>query len=72
MELLFYPKLSTCSRRAITRRTRQTHKGPQPYTYRPRGTLLVRLARENGMTVGQVWAQLDQEREYLLANDVVP
>jgi hypothetical protein len=66
MELLFYPKLGTRSRRALTRRIRQSHKGPRPCTYRPKGTLLVRLARESGMTVEQVWAQLDKEREYLL------
>lgn len=66
MKLIFYPKLSTCSRRALVRRTRQTHKGPQPCVYRPKGHLLTRLARENGMTVEQVWAQLHKEREYLL------
>jgi len=66
MELLFYPKLGTRSRRALTRRFRQTHRGQQPHTYRPKGTLLTRLARESGMTVEQVWAQLGKEREYLL------
>lgn len=66
MELLFYPKLGTRSRRALTRRFRQTHRGQQPHTYRPKGTLLTRLAHESGMTVEQVWAQLGKEREYLL------
>ena|GEM_PF-992365 len=66
MELLFYPKLGTRSRRALTRRFRQTHRGQQRHTYRPKGTLLTRLARESGMTVEQVWAQLGKEREYLL------
>ena len=60
MELLFYPKLGTFSRRALLRRTRQ------PNTYIPRRTLLVRLSRETGMTMGQVWAQLEKEREFLL------
>ena len=72
MELIFYPQLGTRSKRALLRRTRQTHKGPQPHTYRPKGTLLVRLARESGMTVGQVWTQLDKEREYLLNQDALP
>jgi hypothetical protein len=69
MELLFYPKLGTRSRRALTRRFRQTHRGQQPHTYRPKGTLLTRLARESGMTVEQVWAQLGKEREYLLKQE---
>jgi hypothetical protein len=66
MELLFYPKPGTRSRRALTRRFRQTHRGQQPHTYRPKGTLLTRLAHESGMTVEQVWAQLGKEWEYLL------
>ncbi len=66
MELLFYPTLGTRSKRALTRRTRQTHRGSQPHTYRPKGTLLNRLARESGMTIDQVYAQLQKERAYLL------
>ena len=66
MELLFWPKLGTRSRRALTRRTRQTHRGLKPHSYSPKGTLLQRLARENGMTVEQVYAQLQKERAYLL------
>ena len=66
MELLFYPKLGTVSRRALTRRTRQNQ------TYTPRKPLLVRLSSKSGMTMGQVWAQLEMEREYLLAQDSLP
>jgi hypothetical protein len=72
MELLFYPKLGTRSRRALTRRTRQSHRGPQPHNYSPKGTLLARLARETGMTIEQVYSQLQKEREYLLTHDAVP
>lgn len=72
MELLFYPKLGTRSRRALTRRFRQTHRGQQLHTYRPKGTLLTRLAREFGMDVSQVAAQLSKEREYLLNQDALP
>ena len=66
MKLLFYPKLGTVSRRALTRRTRQNQ------TYTPRKPLLVRLSRKSGMTMGQVWAQLEKEREYLLSQDSLP
>jgi hypothetical protein len=60
MELLLYPKLGTFSRRVLLRRTRQ------PNAYTPRRHLLTRLSKETGMTMGQVWEQLEREREYLL------
>ena len=66
MELIFYPQLGTRSKRALMRRTRQTHKGPQPHTYSPKGNLLARLAREKGMTISEVYDQLQKERAYLL------
>jgi hypothetical protein len=72
MELLFYPKLGTRSKRALTRRTSRSYKGVQPHTYRPRGHLLERLARESGMTINQVHSQLQKEREYLLSQDNLP
>jgi hypothetical protein len=72
MELLFYPKLGTRSRRALVRRTRRNHRGSQPHNYSPKGTLLQRLARETGMTIEQVYSQLQKERTYLLTHDVVP
>lgn len=65
MKLLFYPKLQTCSRRALLRRTK-------PNVYTPRIHLLKRLARQTGMTMGQVWAQLEAEREHLLNRDALP
>ena len=64
MNLTFYPKLGTRSKKALTRKTGRWGK---PYIYRPRGLLLERLARETGMTVYQVRSQLEKEREYLIA-----
>lgn len=63
MDLKAYYRLSTRSRRAITRK--KTHFG-RDYQYSPRGTLLNRLSRELGMTREQVYSQLMQERAYLL------
>lgn len=63
MELIIYPRLSTRSRRAISR-----NKGRygRPYQYRPRITLIDRLAEELGWTYEQVIDQIYAEREYLL------
>lgn len=63
MELLLYQKLSTCSRRAIRRKS-----GPygRKYEYRPKGNLLRRLANETGQSPEWVYDQLIKERKYLL------
>jgi hypothetical protein len=66
MSLTLYPRLSTRSKKALTRKT--GHWG-KPYNYRPRGILLQRLARETGLTIKQVWTQLEKEREYLIAQN---
>jgi hypothetical protein len=63
MNLTLYPKLGTRSKKALTRKF--SHWG-KPYIYTPRGTLLLRLSRETGMTINQVRSQLEKEREYLL------
>jgi hypothetical protein len=63
MNLTLYPKLSTRSKKALTRKNGRWGK---PYIYRPRGRLLERLVRETGMTIYQVRSQLEQEREYLI------
>jgi len=63
MDLTLYPRLSTRSKKALTRKNSYWGK---PYVYRPRGNLLERLARETGTTVNQVRSQLEKEREYLL------
>lgn len=62
-QLRLYFQLSTCSRRAIQK---ETSRFGNRYIYNPRGTLLSRLARENGMTSEEVYRQLLQEREILL------
>jgi len=64
MNLTLYQKLSTRSKKALVKK-----KGcwGKPYIYRPRGTLLLRLSRETGLTIDQVRSQLEREREYLIA-----
>lgn len=62
-ELILYPQLSTRSRRAILK-TKKSFG--HPYRYQPRGDLLERLARTNGMTKDQVYMQLLEERQTLL------
>ncbi len=69
MDLIFYPQLGTRSRRALLRTNRRGFKKANEHVYRPKGTLLVRLARESGMTIDQVHAQLQRERAYLLQHD---
>lgn len=50
-----WAQLGTHSRRAIKRnKTRWGH----PYTYRPRGNLLARLAAANNLTKEEVYRQL--------------
>ncbi len=58
-----YPKLCTCSKRAMNRSTKRYGK---PYYYRPRGTLLQRLSEETGLSVEQCYVQLQKERDFLL------
>ncbi|MBD2090376.1 hypothetical protein H6F67_10970 [Microcoleus sp. FACHB-1515] len=62
-ELRLWPLLGTCSRRAILRRTK---KFGHPYTYKPRGDLIIRLSRQTGLTYAEVFSQLLREREELL------
>jgi len=64
MNLTLYPRLSTRSKKALLRKNSYWGKS---YVYKPRGHLLERLARETGMTIYQVQSQLEQEREYLIA-----
>ncbi len=63
MQLELFPRLSTRSRRAILRTKK---KYGRPYTYRPRGDLLERLAQETRKTREAVYRQLLAEREFLL------
>ena len=63
LNLVLYPRLGTCSRRAIQRKT--TRWG-RPYQYRPRITLLDRLAYETGWSREDVRDRLMRERAILL------
>lgn len=61
-----WSQLCTCSRRAIRRRTKRFG---QPYHYRPRGTLLARLAQENDITLEQAYRELMELRASLVELD---
>lgn len=63
MALRLYYQLSTRSRRAIKRLKKRTG---YPYTYNPKGNLLERLARDNGMSIDEARHQLMREREELI------
>lgn len=63
MELLLYHRLSTRSKRALLK---PKGRYGNPYFYQPRGTLLLRLGQETGMSVSEVANQLRKERRYLL------
>ncbi|WP_445173786.1 hypothetical protein [Microcoleus sp.] len=63
MNLTLYPRLNTRSKKALTRKN---GRWGNPYFYRPRGSLLERLAKETGMSVSQVRSQLEKERKYLI------
>lgn len=66
MELFLYYQLGTKSKRCMKRLKR---RGGHPYRYNPKGTLLERLARDNGMSIEVVRNRLLQEREELLRHD---
>lgn len=61
-----WTQLGTNSRRALSRRNKRFG---HPYVYRPRGNLLLRLARENGTTVEAIYQQLMQLRAELLRSN---
>lgn len=63
MNIILYPLLSTCSKRALLRSKKRYGN---PYRYSPRGTLLQRLSTETGMSMTEVYNQLMKERDYLI------
>ncbi len=63
MNLTLYSRLSTRSKKALTRKN---GRWGNPYFYRPRGRLLERLAKETNLTIDQVRSQLEKERQYLI------
>jgi len=60
-----WSQLGTCSRRAISRRRKQFG---HPYVYRPRGSLLARLAAENHISIEEAYRQLMELRQKILAD----
>jgi len=69
MQLIAFNRMSTRSRRAMARRYKNRYVKPTQsriYLYRPRITLLTRLASELGLTISKVTAQIQKERRYLL------
>lgn len=61
--LKLYFQLSTRSKRAIRRKNGRFGR---PYTYRPRGNLIARLARQNHLSPSEVARILSEERQELL------
>lgn len=61
--IFLYPQLGTTSKRALLRIRGNFGR---PYTYRPRGNLLQRLARDNGLSIEATYRQLFEERRQLL------
>lgn len=67
MQLICYPRLSTCSKRAIIRRkARRGRNRGKTYHYRPRRMLIDRLQAELNMSQSAVLRQIAQERLFLL------
>ena len=62
-DFLLYPKLSTCSKRAIRRAKR---RNGMPYNYVPHGNLIRRLSRETGLSIDDVYSRLIEERAEIL------
>lgn len=60
-----WSQLSTRSQRALVRQRRQFG---HPYTYRPRGNLLARLAAENSISIEEAYRQLMDLRKERIAN----
>ena len=67
MVTIAYARMSTRSRRAMVRVTTRYGK---PYQYRPRITLVKRLATELNMSLEDVLDQIEKERKYLLSRRI--
>jgi hypothetical protein len=63
MELKVYPLLSTCSKRAFVKETKQFGR---PYRYEPRQRLVQRLMSDLNMSESDVLKQIRKERAWLL------
>jgi hypothetical protein len=67
MDIIIYPLLGTCSRRAMVR---EKCRFGRPYVYRPRGNLLDRLSAETGMTKNAVLRQIARDRQHLIGKQL--
>ncbi|NJL55713.1 hypothetical protein HC928_11280 [bacterium] len=73
-QLICYPRMSTCSRRAMLKRYSNPliHPPGTLHRYNPRGKLLLRLQRQLRAELGiqwsidRIWRQIKDERRYLL------
>lgn len=65
MKLKIYPLLSTRSKRAFVRETKQYGR---PVRYEPRQELIHRLMRELNMSESEVLRQIREERAWILKN----
>lgn len=63
MELILYPLLCKCSKRAIKRKAKRFG---HPYRYIPKRSLIDRLSSQLGMSESQIREQLAEERKFLL------
>jgi hypothetical protein len=66
MELICYQLLSTGSRKALLKQSKQGYRKSH---YSAEGTSLQRLAKKLGWTIDQVAEQLDKERKYLISQE---
>jgi hypothetical protein len=66
-DMTLWPQLGTRTRRAISRA--KTRFG-RPYDYRPRGTLLARLAQDNNITKEEAYRRLMAMRQHILSTGI--
>lgn len=65
MELKIYPLLSTRSKRAFVKETKEFGR---PYRYEPRQRLVERLMTDLNMSESEVLKQIRKERAWILKN----
>ena len=63
MKLQIYPLLSTCSKRAFIRTTKQYGR---PYRYVPRHQLVERLMKQLDLSQAEVLDKIREERAWLI------
>ena len=58
-----------CCRLSHTFSSKRVMWRGRPYSYKPRGNLLVRLSGETGLSLQEVYKKLLEEREFLINNN---